>query len=94
MNPDKEFRLKHGVTTIPNDGTTLYASVFDGVQLVANIPVMINIIVNIQKDAITVLLPEVSQLCDLYVAICIYIAYYLYIDRYKVAIYSLLSIYR
>ena len=70
MNPDKTFRLKHGhgVTTISDDDTTLYASVFDGVQLVANIPIMINIIVNIQKDSITVLLPEVSPcvICKYY----------------------------
>lgn len=70
MNPDKCFRLKHGVTTIPNDGTTLYESVFDGVQLVVDFPVIITIIVNIQKDSITVLLPEVS---DLFI-LCMYIA--------------------
>ena len=62
MDLDKIFRLKHGETTIPDDGTIiLYTSVYDGVQLRVHIPVMKNIYVHVQKNAHAIQLPEVNN---------------------------------
>ena len=63
MGLDKTFRLKHGGTIIPDDGTTLYASVYDGVQLRVDVPIMKNIYVHVQKNAHAILLPEVIKQC-------------------------------
>ena len=60
MGSDKTFKLKFGSLTVPDDGTTLYASICDGAQLVACTPVWRNLYVNIQKNCVTIRLPEVS----------------------------------
>ena len=60
ISSDKTFKLKFGTITVPDDGTTLYSSICDGAQLVARIPVWGNLYINIQKDCVTIRLPEVS----------------------------------
>ena len=60
MGSDKTFKLKFGSLTVPDDDTTLYASICDGVQLVVHIPVWRNLYINIQKNCVTIRLPEVS----------------------------------
>lgn len=61
MEADKLFRLKFGELRVPEeDDTTLYASICDGANLVAYIPIMRNLFLNVKKDSITIILPEVS----------------------------------
>ena len=62
METDKLFRLKFGKLRVPEeDDTTLYASICDGANLVAYIPIMRNLFLDVKKDStITIILPEVS----------------------------------
>lgn len=61
METDKLFRLKFGELRVPEDDTTLYASTCDGANLVAYIPIMRNLFLDVKKDStITIILPEVS----------------------------------
>lgn len=59
IGTDRVFILKFGMTVVPEDDTTVYAAICDGAQLVAKIPTMLNLYVDVQKNSITVILPEV-----------------------------------
>ena len=60
METDNLFRLKFGELRLPEDDTTLYASICDGANIVAYIPTMRNLYVTVQKNSVTIILPEVS----------------------------------
>ena len=60
METEKSFRLKFGTFRVPEDDTTLYASICDGANIVAYTPIMRNLYVTVQKNSVTIVLPEVS----------------------------------